>query len=218
MVSAIVMPMGARLLQESEEVLARTIQKTNRLMIMITVPIAIMITLNADLIVSILFRGDYGPSVNIIRIQSPIIPLTYFNTISGTHLMQLGGIRHQVKIALICCLTKAVLSPLLILLGMKYFDSGGLAIAVSNVLTECLSALLLTFWLRKYRPGDSQLVNTAVRLLVVFLLVGGIHLFAAKLGYFVLLVDIAVYAVIASALKVMPIREFVELLKKGRRR
>lgn len=216
---AIVMPMGARLAQESTELLNKTLLITARVMMMITVPMAALLALNAQPVIGQIYTESYYPSVRTLQISTPLIPLTFLCSISATYLIQLGHIWRLAKISVVALVFNIVLNASLIQSAHQFFGDGGggIAASLSVVATECLVASLFFRQLRKtVTTGGRQFAWLLLRLFVVCGIVGAIHSFVASLGLWCILIDTAAYCVLGLLFGVLPIRDFIAALKSYR--
>jgi O-antigen/teichoic acid export membrane protein len=208
---SIVMPMGSRLAKESPEMAAKTMAAAARLMMMFSIPLAVLLGLNASDVIRILYTENYLPSASVIRIGIFIIPLTYLCTLSSVYLIQIGQIWSVVKVTCVAMVLSPASRILFLKLAADRFGdgSGGIVLAAADILTESTVAVLLYLRLKSHLTSEikRRFGKTILRIALASGLIGVLHQFIGFLGYGRIAVDVIVYAGLAFLLGVLPINE-----------
>ena len=180
--NAVVLPMGSRIAHESEAAMHATMRGAVRVVLMLTVPLAILIALNATELVHLLFTASFAPSADILRILAPIVPLTYVCVLLSTHLIQLGRIWRVTKNSIVCLILNPALNVVFIPIGHRLLGDGGAgtAAACATVVTEGVSATLLLFALGS-SAVDRKLMDLAWRLAACCGAIAVLHTFTRSL-------------------------------------
>lgn len=215
--NAVVMPMGARLAQTSHDLMNETMRGAVRFVLMLTVPVAVILALNADAIVGLLYTGDYQPTIRALRILAPRVPLAYMCVLFAVHLIELGRIWTVTRVSVISLVFNVVLNSLLLQRGYSMFGEGGAGVvaASTTAATDLLVTVLFLVALREIAV-DRRLWFLVLRLLVVGLLVTAGHQLLVPWGPWRFVVDIVTYVILGFALKVLPLREILAFVKNFR--
>lgn len=215
---SVIMPMGARLASESASDHAKVMFASARILLMLSIPLAAILSFNAWDVILILYSEQYGPTAAILRVMAPLVPLTFLCAISSVYMVQVGKIWELVKIHTIAMLVSLPLKVGFIK-GFAVFmegRTGGIALASADVLVEGLIAVLSYFSLRKYVVTQSMgtLGSLTLRLLVVCAIVGAMHPFLAVLGYGRIVVECVAYLIVALPFRTLPIAEFRAVVRR----
>ncbi len=219
LINAVVIPMGARIAQTSAEAVSATMRAAIRMVLILTVPMALLLALNAGAVVPLLFSSRYLPTVPAMQVLTPLVPLTYVCTMMGAHLVQLGQIWRVAIISLVgLVLNPALNLALIVPFWQRLGDGGaGIAAATTTVLTELLVATLL--FLALGRAGwDRALASLLLRLLLLCALLGISHLALGSLGLLALPIEAVIYVAAASALGALPLKEMLARVRQALRR
>jgi O-antigen/teichoic acid export membrane protein len=214
-VTAVVMPMGARIAQKDIKLHNETMRSAIRLVLMLIIPLAFFVSLNAEDIVFWLFKAEYGPTVTSLRILAPVVPLTFLCVLLATQLINLNKKWQVAYIALVGLMLNPVLNYLIIIPVYKYVGNGGAGIAAASttLFTEITVAVLLFI-----SAGEAAFDKKLVFLLLRFILIGGllaiIHYYLKVLGGWRGPAEVLIYPFIAMIFGTLPLKDF---LSRGRR-
>ncbi|OGQ86737.1 MAG: hypothetical protein A2289_15720 [Deltaproteobacteria bacterium RIFOXYA12_FULL_58_15] len=211
---AVVLPMGSRIAKESTEALHETMRGAVRIIMIVTMPMAALLALNAEDVVSLLYTTAYRPTVMSLQIMSTLVPVTYICVMSSSHLIQLGRIWTVTKISLFGLAVNPALNALLIPLFWKWLGDGGAGIAAASttVFTEILVAIL--FFISLGRLGfDRQIGVLLLRLALACGAVAAVHPLLAPLGNFRGPVEIVLYGILGVTFGALPLRDMVTTFK-----
>ena len=207
---SILMPMGARLAKESTDMVNKTLLATTRIMLMVTVPIAVMLSLNASFIIEKIYTDSFLPASASLRIISPLVPISFLCTISGVYLIQVGNIWRVARISIIALLFNIGLNAILIAPIHRYFGDGGggIATAIAVVITESLVVTLYFLIIRKrILTGGRPIAWLVFRLILSCGVLTGIHQFIGGKGFITIFIEILAYIIIGLIAGVLPINE-----------
>ena len=207
---AVVTPMSARIATQGEEELNKTMRAMIRLMLALTAPLALLVSLNARDIILLLLSSEYLPSVGMLRIQASIVPVIFMNTVMAIQLIQLGKIWNVTKISFIALLINPILNGILIvpvyhLLGN---GGGGLAAAFTTFVTE-FTVLLMFFKTLRGSSFDRQTGKFLLRLSALCGIYFGIHFILKSVGIWRGPIEVILYPAIAIPFGVLPMKEFI---------
>jgi O-antigen/teichoic acid export membrane protein len=114
-----------------------TARKTLHLLLVVTVPAAVLIHVLAEEIVALLFTLEaYGPAVPILRVQAGSLALLFIDFYLVGILMAIGRERRWMAIVLGGCLVCPTLNWLLIPLAQAHWGNGGIGAALATLITE----------------------------------------------------------------------------------
>ena len=214
--NAVILPMGSRIAKESIEAMHETMRSAVRAVLMVSVPVAILITLNASAIVALLFTSAFAPTVYVLQMIAPMVPLTYVCVLLSVHLIQVGRIWRVAGNSLIALLLNPTLNLLLITPAHKLLGDGGAgtAAAFSTVVTECVSAALLLLALGP-TAVDRKLVRLLWRLAVCCVVAAVAHHFLGRLGIYSIPIEVGIYIVVAGALGALPLGDILRRVRSA---
>lgn len=213
---SVLMPMGARIAQDSTAALNKTLLATIRIVLMVTVPMAALLALNASVIIEHIYTNSFESSIRSLQIISPLIPLSFSCTISGIYLIQLGKVWTVAKLSVAALAVNLILNALLIPPLYQLFGDGGggIATALSLVITEMMAT---TLYFRQVRhtvtSGGRRIYWLLTRLLLACGIVAAIAQFVASHGLWAILIEIASYCILGYLLGVLPVKEFLLAMK-----
>jgi O-antigen/teichoic acid export membrane protein len=154
------------------------VRKAFQLLLVVTVPLAVVLGTMAQEIVGFLFTLEaFGPSVPILRIHAATLALVFVDFFLSGVVMAVGRERAWVLIASGACLLNPALNWVLISLTDQHFGNGGIGAAVATVVTEAF----VLFWALRVLPRGTlgpESWQVALRasgaglFLAVFLLLG----------------------------------------------
>ncbi|OGQ91980.1 MAG: hypothetical protein A2289_19655 [Deltaproteobacteria bacterium RIFOXYA12_FULL_58_15] len=214
--NAVIVPMGSRINQQSPAAMHETMRGAVRAVLMVSVPMAIIIALNADTIVALLFTPAFAPSASILQMIAPMVPLTYVCVLLSAHLIQAGRIWQVASNSFISLLLNPTLNLVFILPAHAAVSEGGAgwASAFATVVTECVSACLMLLVLGSYAV-DRKLVQLLWRLAVCCFAAVVAHHFLSPLGVYSIPIETAIYVVLASTLGALPLVDLLGRLRSA---
>lgn len=207
-VSAVILPMGARIAARSREALNEVMKNAVRLIVAFGGLISVLLALHADAVVRLCFGADFAGSVPSLRVLAPMLPLTYMATVAGMHLIQLGRIWSVTKISVVGLLLNPALNLLAIPWGFSHLGpgGGGLAAATSTVGTEVLACALMLLALG--RDGvDRRLIRTLAMTALAASAALGAHVLLEPLGAWRVPLEAGAYVVVGALTGALPLRE-----------
>jgi O-antigen/teichoic acid export membrane protein len=221
LLNAVVIPMGARIAAHSEDAAHATMRGTVRMVLILTVPMALVLALNAAAVVPLLFSETYVQSIPAMRVLTPLVPLTYVCSMLGSHLVQLGRIWRVTAISLLGLVLNPALNAALIVPVWRALGDGGAGIAAASttVATELVVAVALFLALGR-ASWERALTLLLLRLLGVAAVLLLAHLWLQRLSLWAIPVEIALYVAVAAPLGALPLRTMLERVLEavGRRR
>ena len=214
-VNAVVLPMTARIAQLGEEALGETIRAAVRLMLTATVPLALLVAINAEYLVAFLFGDAYAPTVTSLRIISPIVPLTFLCVLLSIHLIQMEKIWTLVKITLTGLALNPTLNALLILPAYSHFGNGGagMAAGMATTVTEIAITILLFRAIGK-SSFDIKTLKLILRFGLICAILVTLFVLMEGLGIWRAFIIVLLYVVIAIPLGALPIKLFIERIRQ----
>jgi O-antigen/teichoic acid export membrane protein len=131
-------PVAARLWLTSRADFRATVRQTLHLLLVVTVPAAVMIHVLAEEIVALLFTLEaYGPAVPILRIHAASLALIFVDFYLVGLLMAIGRERRWIAISISAwCVVGPALNWLLIPLADARWGNGGIGAAIATLVTE----------------------------------------------------------------------------------
>ncbi len=211
--NAVIVPMGSRIAKESTAAMHGTMRGAVRVVLMVSVPLAVIIALNAETIVALLFTVAFAPSADILQMIAPMVPLTYVCVLLSAHLIQAGRIWRVASNSFITLILNPTLNLLLIPPAHAAVSDGGagMAAAFATVVTECVSAGLMLLALGS-AAVDRKLVQLLWRLAVCCVGAVAAHQIFAPLGIYAIPIEAGTYVVLAGALGALPVAELLRRL------
>ncbi len=205
--NAVLLPMSSRLASDVR-VLNEVMTSTVRLALVLTAPMAVVLILNADAIVHVLFGAQYLPAARSLRVLAVIIPLSCYAVLSSMHLLQLNKIWGMTIISLVALAAALLANPLFIHFGLKWYGTGGagMGAAAAAVSTEAAVNAMMFLMLGR-AGGDKRLAVLLLKLVAVFAAMTGLHLWLAPRGLGGVVLDGVAWVVLGTAAGAIPARE-----------
>lgn len=213
-VSAVILPMGARIAAQSRDALNEVMKKAVRLIVAFGGLIAVMLAVEAEGIVRLCFGADFAGSVPSLRVLAPMLPLTYLASVAGMHLIQLGRIWSVTRISVVGLLLNPALNLLAIPWGFERLElgGGGFGAASTTVATETFACVLMLAALG--RDGvDRRLIRTLAMTALAASAVLGVHVLLAPHPTWRVPLEVGAYVVVGVLTKALPLRELVGTLR-----
>jgi O-antigen/teichoic acid export membrane protein len=171
-------PVAARLWLTSPADFRATVRKTLHLLLVVTVPAAVVLNVLAEEIVALLFTLEaYGPAVPIVRIHAGSLALVFVDFYLVGLLMAIGRERRWIAISVGACVASPALNWLLIPLADARWGNGGIGAAIATLITEAgiLGAVLASLPAGTFGREQARVATRAAALGagLVALLLGG---------------------------------------------
>lgn len=217
--SAVILPMGARIASRSVDELNEVMKSAVRLIVVLGGLSSLLLVLHAEEVVLLAFGDAYAPSVTSLQILAPIFPLTYVAVVAGTHLVHLGRVWDVTKISLI----GLALNPSLNFVTIPWFSDaygvggGGAGAAIATVATEVWACSAMLLVLRK-AAVDRRLVSIVGRMALTCAITYVAHLALAAFGLWSAVFETFLYVSCASMLGCIPVRELLGRVVAAARR
>lgn len=210
-ISAVVTPMSARIATHGEEELNSTMRVMVRLVLLLSVPLALLVALNSDDLVLLLFNTEYIPSANTLRVMASAVPLGFISTMLAIQLIQLEKIWTVTKVSLVSLALNPLLNGLCIVPVYEWLGDGGagLAAASATVITQLTVVLLMLRSLRK-AAFDIQTGLLLLRFAALCGIYIAVHYVLAPIGMWRGLIEVILYPVLALPLGLFPVKEFIK--------
>ena len=212
---AVVTPMSARIASAGEDELNRTMRSIIRLTFIVTVPLALLVSLNAREIILTLFSEDYLPSVLSTQLLAPGVPLVFICTIFSIQLVQLEKIWQVTKISVISLALNPILNAIVIVPVHQFLGKGGggFAAASATLVTSLVVAILMIQSL-KGAALDKKMIVLFLRFVILCGIFIVVHHFIEFLGFWRGPVELVLYPIVAIPLGVLPVKELLQTAKE----
>jgi len=217
--SWIMLPLFTRARSRSEEEFYGILRRAIEGFLVTAIPVTLMIGLGADLWVRLAFSSDFVPAAISLRVLAPVFVGTYLAMLLSSALITVHRSWQLTSISVMGLVLLPVLVvvsvPLLRGLGPGWAGAGaafavsGTELFVSGMLIRAIGKKALD-WRAVSRVGKSML--TAVGVIVAHSLLG-------HLGYWRLVVDAGLYAVVAlliGAVKIDELKQAVQAIRRAR--
>jgi O-antigen/teichoic acid export membrane protein len=210
-VSAVVLPMGARLAAESKDEMDAVMRRAVRLIVVGGALFSIELVLHAPSVVQLAFGDEFGGSVRSLQVLAPMFPLTYIAVITSMHLIQLERIWTVTLISLGGLLLNPALNLFTIPWGFEAFGAGGggIGAAVTTMATEGWASGVMLIALG--RAGvDRRLFLALFHCVLLGGLVYGIHVSLEPLDLWRVPVEVLAYGAAGVLIGAIPLREILD--------
>lgn len=212
-VNAVVLPMGARLREESEEAMNEAMRQAVRLVMVGGALVALLLFLYAPALVRLCFGEGFESAARTLQILAPMFPLTYVAVLTSLHLIQLGRVWTVTKISLVGLALNPVLNLFSIPAGWELLGDGGAGVgaAAASVVTELVITAVMLVALGR-AAVDRSVLRTALRVLLLSGCVVAVHVLLAPLGVLRAPLEIAVFVLGGTGLGIVPLGEIAGLV------
>lgn len=213
-INAVILPMGSRIAQHSPEALDNLMRGAVRLSLAVTVPLALVLGLNASGIVHLLFSSDYAPAGLALRVLAVAIPLSCYCVLAGMHLLQRGHVWRLTLISLAGFASAMLIAPFLIPWAFARLGNGGASVgaAIAELAVEVVVALLLALSLG-HAARDRRLVTLLIKLAAIAGVAICAHVYFAALGAFVLVADGVLVLALGWITGAIPVATFLAAVR-----
>jgi O-antigen/teichoic acid export membrane protein len=196
----VLMPTLARAAARSQEELFLRIQSSSEMILSVTIPVALMVALGADLWVRVLFGAAFAPAALALRILAPSFVVTYLATVYAITLLMLERAWTLTAISTIGLGVNVTLNAMLIGPAIRHFGSGGggAGCALALLGTELFVTSAMASVVGRRAVGG-RTVRMLAKSAGACLLVTGVDQLIGGLGPARIAADAALYMVVASA-------------------
>lgn len=205
--SGVLIPMMSRAKARDEEEFFRILRRGFEGVNVISIPITLMLALGAEFWIHLALRDKFLPASESLRWLAPTFVLAYGNVLLWLALMILD----RKWTIVIVSIVGLILLPILILIAVPLTrDLGpggaGMGVAIAMSTRELVIVLVFLALLGKHaldaRAARSTLLSLGISAVVI-----GVHMWLRSLGPLRLLIDAALYGVLAIALGVLRISD-----------
>ncbi len=209
----VLMPQLSRAIADREAFVAM-LRRAFEWTIAFAIPIAMMLGLGADVIVSEVFGARFLPAIAAMRVLMPIFVVVYVAMLGGTALILLDRSWTVTVVTLLSLVANAGLNVIVIRPAWHVFGEGGAGIgaAAVSVVTEAIVATTYVCFLRR-EILDRRNVKSTIKSLGACAVVIAFHVMAARLGAVRLPLDALLYVLIVIATRAVDARELVTLVR-----
>lgn len=154
----VVLPMASRAVARSRDDFASLVKRSYEAVLCAGIPLSILLSLNADVILGLIPDGKFLPSVPALRILSLLIVLSYVSMLGGTLLIADGRGWRVVRLTFLTIGIDFVLNLYMIRHGWQWWGPGtgavkdggaGTGAAISLVTAEVVGSTLFIYELRR---------------------------------------------------------------------
>jgi O-antigen/teichoic acid export membrane protein len=212
-------PLLSRAAAQSPDELTRLTRRTLEAVLAFSLPLTLALALGAETWIYLVYGDAFAPSAQILRIQAPMLALTYVAMVCASVLTAKGKGWWVTRTSVITMLLNSVLNlalarPFLAWLGPA---GGATASALSLFTCEVLSVSLLVSAVGR-GAFDRQSLTRLGKTLAVCAVVTGAHLALVALGPLRLLLSAGLYILLVFATGAVRLDELQGLLRVVRRR
>jgi O-antigen/teichoic acid export membrane protein len=212
---SVLLPLLTRLRARSQEEMWRVANRAAEALIALSVPLALIVVLGADLWVRLAFGEDFAPAAWSLRVFAVEAVLAYLTLLLANVLIALGRswtvtLSSVVALLVRPILIAALINPCAWLLGVGGAGAGaalGLTISELVVLAVMLRDL---GWI----PLGGSMLRLGTRCLAICAATSVLHLALAPLGHWRLGVDLVAYLAGALLLRALPAREIAAFARE----
>ncbi len=208
--SAVILPMGARLVNESVAALNEMMKGALRHIIAVGALSSLLLILHAKDVVVVAFGPEFAPSVLSLQILAPIFSLTYICVVAGTHLVQLERVWTVTRISLIGLFLNPTLNYFAIPWFANTFGDGGAGAgaAAASLVTEIWASAAMLMALGS-AAVDRRIASALARVALITAVTLGCHLLLTRLGLWSVVVEVPVFVASGTLLGVIPLGDIV---------
>ncbi len=212
-------PMMARAAQHDPEELWFLVRRTTEGVFILSIPIALFITLGADLLVRVILGPSFAVATAPLRVLAPMFVLTYIAITVATALNLRNRGWTVTAISTTALLVNPAMNYFLIPYCSRIFGPGGAGTGAAITLVSVEAVVTVTLIAFVGRPAvDARLFKALGKSLAATAATVVVHVLAAPLGPVRLLLDAATYAAAAGALRIITVNEVRSLVGVFRNR
>ena len=209
LLGSVLLPLLARAAARSASELDDLARRSLELVLALAVPVSLAIALGADLWVGILFGQAFAPASTSLAIVAPTLLITYVNILCSYVLNVQGRAWMVTRFTLFGIAMDAAFNLTLLRPIIRFLDrpgAGGVACSLALLASEGL----VTFWMLRMvgrSVFDRRSLGRAARTAAVALGTVVIHLLAAPLGHWRLVLDGVCYVSLALVTGAVDVRQ-----------
>jgi O-antigen/teichoic acid export membrane protein len=216
---AVLLPLLARAAARSAAELEDLVRRSLELVLAAATPLSLAIALGAEVWVRLLFGPAFAPAAASLAIVAPTLLITYVNILCA-YVLNVQGRAWAVTrftlvgIAMVATFNLILLGPIIRWLGWP--GAGGVACALAMLASESA----VTFWMLRTVGGrvfDGRSLGRMARTGLAAVATVLVHLLAAPLGHWRLLLDAACYVGLALATGAVDVRQGVAFVRAAYR-
>ncbi len=219
LISWVMMPLFARAAAVSEEELCSMARRALELILTLTIPVALLMAVGADVWIRVVFGAAFAPSALALRVLAPVFVVMYVSIVCWCALTMLNRTWTLTAIFASGIAVSPALNLLLIRPGLRLFGAGGggAACATATLGTElCVVTPMLVMMGR--RMADARLLGMLGKSLAgVGLVLFADRLLAPWLGPFRVLPDALLYFGFVIVTRAVNVAELVQWTKMALR-
>ena len=141
-ISWVLLPLLSRSLARSEEEFWRVVCRSLEIVLTIAVPLSVLLSLNADVVIKMTIGSFFSPAVPALRVLAPMFVLTYVTILCASGLIRLGRGWFIARVGIAAVAFNVILNLVLIRRGLSWWGSGGAGTgaSISIVIAEAFVA------------------------------------------------------------------------------
>ncbi|WP_224247564.1 oligosaccharide flippase family protein [Hyalangium gracile] len=215
----VLMPLLARAAAQSQDELFRLARRTLEAVSAFSIPLALAMALGADVWIHLVYGDRFAPAAAVLRLQAPILALTYVAMVCAAVLTALGKGWWVTRTSVVSMVLNSLINLTLARPFLAWFGpvGGACASALGLLVCETVAVTLLVSAVGR-RAFDRQSVTRLVKTLVICAVVTAVHLALAGLGPLRLVVGASLYIVLVFVTGAVRLEELQGLLRVVRRR
>jgi O-antigen/teichoic acid export membrane protein len=218
-VTWVLTPLMARAAASSQEELFRLSRRTLEAVSAFSIPMVLALALGAETWIGLVYGEAFLPAAAVLRLQAPILALTYVAMVCASVLTALGKGWWVTRTSVVSMVLNSTLNLTLARPFLAWFGPVGGACASALALFICeVVAVGMLVWAVGGRAFDRQSVTRLVKTLAVCAVVTGVHLALVDLGPVRLLVGFCLYIVLVFVTGAVRLDELQGLLRVVRQR
>jgi O-antigen/teichoic acid export membrane protein len=215
----VMLPLLARAAAHSEQELNRLTRRTIEVVLACAIPLGLAMALGADVWIHLVYGEAFGPAAAVLRLQAPILVLTYVAMVCAAVLTVTGKGWWVTRTSVVSMVLNTTLNLTFARLFLGWFGPGGGAQASALALLICeVSAVGLLTWAVGHRAFDRQSLTRVGKTLAVCGVVTGVHVALSGLGPWRLAGEAGLYLFLVFAIGAVRLDELQGLLRVVRRR
>jgi O-antigen/teichoic acid export membrane protein len=218
----VILPLSSRAAARSQEELTIVMRRAMEFVLALSIPVALLLGLGADVIVHAAFGQAFEPAVSSLRILAPTFILTYVTMVSASMLIRLERGWALTWITISAMFIAPLLNLWLIPRGLAAWGPGGAgdAAAISLPVTEVYAVSVMT-WLLGRRAFDRRTMRMVGKTLAIACLTIVTDRLLQPLGAWRLVVDAVLYVGLVIASGAVDVATVVsmtrDVLKRGKK-
>ncbi|MBN1207845.1 MAG: oligosaccharide flippase family protein [Myxococcaceae bacterium] len=215
----VMMPLLARASAHSQEEIFRISRRALEGVCAFSIPLMLAMALGAETWMTLVYGETFRPGAVVMRLQAPILVLTYVAMVAAAVLTVLGKGWWVTRTSVVTMVLNALFNLTLPRLFLERFGpmGGACASSLSLLTCEALAVLLLMSAVGR-RAFDRQSITRLVKTLAVCAVVTAVHMALADLGPVRLVVGACLYLFLIFVSGAVRLDELQGLLRMARRR